>query len=373
MTQGKQASEQDAINASKMGFKQLKKSNFLAASLFNQGHCSRPIRLKNQSVEFNFDVSKSCSDAPFPVETERRVHSQTYPASLRPPFGDAEMSAASQTGLAQLAKLYVLGPLGLFSADERNLTPRGRKTQGLLALLALAPRGQRTRVWLRDKLWSTSDEQKSASSLRQTIFELRKDLGPLADEILEINRTSIALRLDRIWIDHTAVSEDPTEIHALHIGEETELLEGMDVADEEFEDWLQMERQIWHDRAAKILASDPYVAPPLPTHDPHRGTVVPMRQNRDRATPKGRPQSDGRSWGEAHGAHPAEYVLEAVARNLQELEPSAFFAPRGTGMACERSNQVSETEYVTRVRTQRAADSLTLTFEVYRAAPVAAE
>ncbi len=362
-----------------MGSKPLNKSNFSVANLFDQGHCSRPIRLKNQNLELDFDVSKPCSDAPFPVETEGRVHSQTFPTPLFTPSRGSEVSAEPQSGTAQLAKLYVLGPLGLFSAGDRNLTPRGKKTQGLLALLALAPRGQRTRVWLRDKLWSASDEQKSASSLRQTVFELRKDLGPLADEILDINRMSIGLRLDRIWIDHHVVSEDPTALHKLEVSEDTELLEGIDVADEEFEDWLQMERQIWYDKATEILEAHPRPAPSKPTPAQTRGLLVPTRSTEDLSE---NPEPGTFSVGflpniqqgcDANTQHLADYVLEGVARNLREFEPVAVFDFRDPTVHSDQFTQAFETEYYTRVRTMQVRDSLTLTFFLYRSSRMALE
>ncbi|MDD9718425.1 transcriptional regulator [Dinoroseobacter sp. PD6] len=336
--------------------------------------------MKNQTLELDFDASKSCPGAPFPVEAERSVHPQTQPSALFKPEQGSVMSTGPEQGTTQLVKLYVLGPLGLFSAGDRNLTPRGKKAQGLLALLALAPRGQRTRVWLRDKLWSTSDEQKSASSLRQTVFELRKDLGALADEILDINRMSIGLRLDRVWIDHATVMADPAQLHELEITEDTELLEGIDVVDEEFEDWLQMERQIWYDKAIDLLEAHPRPAPAArPTPAQTRGLLVPARSTEDLSETQA-PQTcsigflpniqqgcDGAT------QHLADYVLEGVARNLREFEPVAVFDFRDPGVHSDRFTNAFETEYYTRVRTLQVRDSLTLTFFLYRSSRMALE
>lgn len=108
--------------------------------------------------------------------------------------------------------------------------------------MALAPRGTLTRAWLRDKLWSTSDEKKSASSLRQTIFEIKRDLGELADQILVIEQHSIGLLLDHIWIDHKVALKDAASLKAMKLAPDTDILEGIDIADIEFEEWLMMER-----------------------------------------------------------------------------------------------------------------------------------
>lgn len=324
-------------------------------------------------------MANSCSGAPFPVETERLVHPQTHTVALFKPQTGSRVSADSEQGTTQLAKLYVLGPLGLFSAGDRNLTPRGKKAQGLLALLALAPRGQRTRVWLRDKLWSTSDEQKSASSLRQTVFELRKDLGALADEILDINRMSIGLRLDRVWIDHSTVAEDPQQLHKLEITEETELLEGIDVADEEFEDWLQMERQIWYDKSTELLEANPRPAPTQPTPAQTRGLLVPARSTEDlNETQEPQTCSIGflpniQQGCDTNTQHLADYVLEGVARNLREFEPVAVFDFRDPAMHSDQFTNAFETEYYIRVRSLQVRDSLTLTFFLYRSSRMALE
>ncbi|MCE8441084.1 SARP family transcriptional regulator, partial [Rhodovulum sulfidophilum] len=60
------------------------------------------------------------------------------------------------------ARLHLLGALCLTDAEGRDFTPKSRKAQALLALLALSPRGTRTRIWLRDKLWSESDEGRAS-------------------------------------------------------------------------------------------------------------------------------------------------------------------------------------------------------------------
>lgn len=326
-------------------------------------------------------MSKSCSDALSLVETERLDLPQSHSAELFNPKRGSEMSAEPQAGSAQLAKLFVLGPLGLFSSGDRNLTPRGKKAQGLLALLALAPRGQRTRVWLRDKLWSTSDEQKSASSLRQTVFELRKDLGPLADEILDINRMSIGLRLDRVWIDHAEILAAPAHIYQLEVSEDTELLEGIDVVDEEFEDWLQMERQIWYDKATELLDSTPRPAPASPAATPERTSTL-LVPSRSTETLGDVPDAQTFSIGflpniqqgcDANTQHLADYVLEGVARNLREFEPVAVYDFRDPTMHSDQFTQAFETEYYTRVRTMQVRDSLTMTFFLYRSSRMALE
>jgi len=264
--------------------------------------------------------------------------------------------------------------LGLLTDDDRNLTPRGKKTQGLLALLALAPRGTRTRVWLRDKLWSCSDEKKSASSLRQTVFELRKDLGPLADDILDINRLSIGLRLDRVWIDHHALGEDPTLFAKLDLTEETDLLEGIDVADAEFEDWLQIERQAWYDRACDLAEAQEDAA----KAKPKSAALLPGPLAASPAQLPSKVSSIGflpniQQGCDAQTIYLADYVQEGVARNLREFEPVAIFDFREPGLHSDHLSGAFETEYYTRVRTLQVRDNITLSFFLYRSSQMALE
>lgn len=142
-------------------------------------------------------------------------------------------------------RLYLLGPFSLIGPDGRDATPRSKKSCALLALLALSPRGTRTRVWLRDKLWSESDEEKASGSLRQTIRDLKRTLESMDGAILSVDRNSLSLKLDGLWIDLRNVQADgvlPSGLSA-----DVDLLEGFDIADEEFEDWLAMERAVWAD------------------------------------------------------------------------------------------------------------------------------
>lgn len=152
------------------------------------------------------------------------------------------MTPSGETS-ASYPRLYLLGPFSLLDAGGRDLTPKSRKTCALLALLALSPRGTRTRVWLRDKLWSESDEEKASGSLRQTIRDLKRSLSGMDGAILSVDRNSLSLKLDSLWVDLHSIREAAALPAGLSA--DADLLEGFDIADEEFEDWLAMERAVW--------------------------------------------------------------------------------------------------------------------------------
>ena len=143
-------------------------------------------------------------------------------------------------------RMYLIGPFAITDPEGKVLTPKSQKSQAILAMLAVSLRGSRSRVWLRDKLWSDRPEDQASASLRQALLDIRKCLGNARD-ILVADKNTVSLRMDRIRLDvdeilnegHTAGND---ELAAEHF------LEGVDVRDPEFEEWLTLERQVWQRR-----------------------------------------------------------------------------------------------------------------------------
>ncbi len=140
--------------------------------------------------------------------------------------------------------LIISGPLRALDATEEDCTPSGKKAQGLLALLALAPGHRRPRRWVEDKLWSTRGAEQAGASLRQTLSEIRRSFGR---GVVEADRTSV-------WLDPETVRivtlDDP----------QADLLEGIDVRDPEFEIWLRQERAR-HGRGHSALSDGTMLVP----------------------------------------------------------------------------------------------------------------
>lgn len=137
--------------------------------------------------------------------------------------------------------LDLLGPLCLRDAAGTELTPRGRKSQGLLALLGLSPGLRRSRAWLQDKLWSDRAPVQASGSLRQCLTEIRTSLGQHVD----------CLRTDRGW-----VALDPARVHVIADRDrpgtdDVEFLEGLDIRDAEFEHWIRDQRLHRSDRQGR--------------------------------------------------------------------------------------------------------------------------
>jgi tetratricopeptide (TPR) repeat protein len=143
-------------------------------------------------------------------------------------------------------RMYLIGPFAITDPEGKALTPKSQKSQAVLAMLALSLRGSRSRVWLRDKLWSDRPEDQASASLRQALLDIRKCLGDARD-ILVADKNTVSLRMDRIRLD---IDEILTEGHPAGNDElaAEHFLEGVDVRDPEFEEWLTLERQVWQRR-----------------------------------------------------------------------------------------------------------------------------
>ena len=147
-------------------------------------------------------------------------------------------------------RIFCLGPFTAFADNYKKLSIQTQKSKAVLALLALAARGSRSRVWLRDKLWSDRDEKQGSASLRQSLLEIRKALGPEHSSVLAADKHTVTLDLDRVRVDVLVYRKDPAllgEVVKAGSSVSQELLEGIDIVDPEFEEWLTTERSAWAD------------------------------------------------------------------------------------------------------------------------------
>lgn len=123
-------------------------------------------------------------------------------------------------------EIVLSGRFRITSVDGENLTPKSLKAQACIALLATSPNLERSRAWLCDRLWSDRAPDQARGSLRQVLTTIRHALGD-NEKAMQANRTSVRL--------------DPTMVSVVRDDRE-EFLEGMDIADEEWNDWLRDKR-----------------------------------------------------------------------------------------------------------------------------------
>lgn len=130
-------------------------------------------------------------------------------------------------------RLRLVGPFRLSGPDGVRIEISSRKGRALIAMLAMAPDGERSRGWLQDRLWGSRPAVQAQASLRRELANLR----------LAVNGTAALPLLhadyQRAWIDLARL-----EVDALNGGGRGEFLEGMDLPGEDgFEDWLREQRQ----------------------------------------------------------------------------------------------------------------------------------
>jgi hypothetical protein len=131
-----------------------------------------------------------------------------------------------------MGQIYQIRFFGLFGITDRHgqdVTPKSKKAQALLALLAEGNPARRNRRWLEDKLWSDRGPEQARGSMRQALFEIRKSLG----------KDSNLVGSDRnaVWLDPDQFTTDLDQNSGLHC-----FLEGFDISDPEFNDWLVQKR-----------------------------------------------------------------------------------------------------------------------------------
>src|SRR5215475_1593968 len=167
--------------------------------------------------------------------------------------------------------IQVIGAFRLLAHDGEDLTPLGRKARALLAILALTPTRRRSRPALQDKLWSDRGPEQGAASLRQALTEIRRAFGEGYRDYLISDMRGIGLARDRVVVDI-----DSTDLTAFaRMIEPPQLLEDIDVADEEFEDWLRQQRSAFARRLMDLRNATVSQSTPEPANFSRGGRPVP--------------------------------------------------------------------------------------------------
>lgn len=131
--------------------------------------------------------------------------------------------------------LTLIGTFRLTCDRGVDRTPRAAKARGLLALLGTARDHRRARRWLEARLWSDRSPEQASGSMRQALYEIRQALGP--------HGALLGASRDMIWLEETStdIEADPAAAQrAIEAG--GEFLEGLDLRDPGFDDWLVVER-----------------------------------------------------------------------------------------------------------------------------------
>ncbi len=170
-------------------------------------------------------------------------------------------TAATQTRVVGQAtdlvaiRLRLIGQMEAWTLTSESVLPPGRKTRALLAIVALASPRPVLRSRLAELLWSRRPEEQARASLRQEIHRLLEVLAPAGQDILSINRDSLALRPGVVWVDVEEVLRATTAHPASLALLDSELLEELDGVDPALDGWLAAERERLRDRARAVAES----------------------------------------------------------------------------------------------------------------------
>jgi len=168
-----------------------------------------------------------------------------------------ERFQAGRWAMASL-QLVLLGGFQAYVAGHEIEVP-GRKARALLAFLAIPAGEARSRDKLAGLLWSDRGDSQARESLKQAVFKLRKSLDCVRPSPLLADREFVSLEGATVTVDvvefEQLIGEGTIEslarATALYRGD---LLDGLDLRDAAFDEWLLMERQRLRDLAREALA-----------------------------------------------------------------------------------------------------------------------
>src|SRR5579859_2026367 len=158
--------------------------------------------------------------------------------------------------------LNLIGPFRMISPAGERVPISSRKGAALIALLALAGEGERSRTWLQEKLWGSRDPEHGKASLRSEISNLRRVLGRHSATLLAAERDRLRLDLAQVIVDAHAWfnGEGAPDGNGASVGD---FLEGLDLPGEDgFEDWLRERRSALRDCASRVTRAR--TGPPAP-------------------------------------------------------------------------------------------------------------
>ena len=136
----------------------------------------------------------------------------------------------------KMLRLSIFGRFHAADALGNEIPIKSKKARALLAYLALPTGKERSREEVMALLWSDRGDEQARASLRQALSGLRKELGQGALVALRISEESIQLDPDLVVVEPAASGEV--------------LLEGLQVNDPVFDDWLRDERLRLEESAA---------------------------------------------------------------------------------------------------------------------------
>jgi len=156
------------------------------------------------------------------------------------------------------AQLRLFGGFALRDAEGRPVPLTLRKTEGLIAYLAVGTLRRQSRPRLAGLLWSESSEARALQSLRQARLILNRDLAPHGLSLIEFGRREIrlddtALKVDAVEFSKLREAGDPDSLTQAVECYRGEFLAGIELGSEAFEEWLQPTRAWYREQLEAVL------------------------------------------------------------------------------------------------------------------------
>ncbi|HEX8154703.1 MAG TPA: response regulator [Thermoanaerobaculia bacterium] len=158
-------------------------------------------------------------------------------------------------------RLELLGDFRMRSATGSLINLSAKKSQAMLAYLGVRPAQLVSRDKMAGLLWSSTAPEQARQSLRQTLSSLRKELARISKQKILVEEG------DFLALDATLVHVDAAELESLinantdeSLTKATELysgdfLDGFQIDEERFDQWVIAERDRLHRLAIKAHAN----------------------------------------------------------------------------------------------------------------------
>ena len=156
-------------------------------------------------------------------------------------------------------RVRLLGEFSLLAPDGQSVNLPGRKHQALMAYVLLASGKTVNREKVLGLLWGSRSDGQARASLRGVLSEIRRTLQKFSESPIGADRTSVYINEDLIELDvdqlTNATRSSSIDTLAAAFGlYGGELLESINLNEQHFEDWKQVEQQNLQATYRKVLA-----------------------------------------------------------------------------------------------------------------------
>ena len=228
-----------------------RKGESRAARGYSQARAKGPSLPASKRRRKSFEVSKKCASLPARRENTW-IGNGTQPDCQRAGFGpgdrDPDLPHGRGGGAGRPLRLQLLGPFAIRQGG-RAVRALPKKTQALLAYLAMQNGRAVPREQLAELLWGSSGGQQARRSLRQSLMGIRAALKTTNGDALLADGDNIGMAAghdvatDVAEFEQRAAALNAEDLDAAQTLYRAEFLSGLQIASEAFAEWLLIERR----------------------------------------------------------------------------------------------------------------------------------